>query len=819
MKTTNTMTATNTTTTTNTTTGIKKEKLFVKITINLCSNKSNGIKITVQFTREQNVGCLLKNIRATIKRKKLFDNILEIDELGLTLPNSDAFIDTKELIRNLITEQSFHFCVKKRETKKNHLQIPKEFGSSSNVNVIKEKIQTEDTGKNLVNTEKKKEEHKKKFIQEAISKTYETLYHRSVRQSKGQQFSKESNHVCFGLRVACSLRSRYRGYYRELSSITSIDDITTKMIDGVIHIIKNDFPLVEMCNAKQFEKDLSDLWFFCSNIKVNTYCVKRLSMLQKHFDMYKFLNWKDELHGKKKTDFYSILKVDNHIHMSGGFIAQEVLEFIKEKKKHCPNKVVMVKNGIEITFKELLQKHVDDESSYNVEEMRVHADMDMFQRFDKFNQSYSIFDSRDLRTVLLKTNNHINGEFYAQLVNKFINRIETNSKKNKQIVEPRLSIYGRDYEEWTKLAKWAVENDLLRSSCCRWIVQFPRSYSKSNMKQFKENYLHNIFDPLFKVSLNPESNPTLATFLKSIVAIDTVGSEAKFEHSIFYPPGNKNEEPSYSFYCYYYWANLTQLNALRSLKGLNTFAFRPHCGEKGSASHLAVGFLLADSINHGIELKESPTLQYLYYLTQIGCSISPLSNNHLFLELPSNPFYLFFCRGLNVTLSTDDPLQFHITSDPLLEEYSVARQIWKLNSTDMSEIAHNSVLQSGLSEKEKQEILGVGFRNPGVNGNDVEKTNIMQCRVAFRSETMWTELWLVYHKSNIIMNSQHIPKLLKISRGISLIEINPESQLSVEAGTTIRCSPQDGDPISWDDENFLLSAQKINHINLIDVMK
>jgi len=35
--------------------------------------------------------------------------------------------------------------------------------------------------------------------------------------------------------------------------------------------------------------------------------------------------------------------------------------------------------------------------------------------------------------------------------------------------------------------------------------------------------------------------------------------------------------------------------------------------------------------------------------------MSPLSNNLLFLEYDKNPFPRFFQRGLNVTLSTDDP--------------------------------------------------------------------------------------------------------------------------------------------------------------------
>jgi len=54
-------------------------------------------------------------------------------------------------------------------------------------------------------------------------------------------------------------------------------------------------------------------------------------------------------------------------------------------------------------------------------------------------------------------------------------------------------------------------------------------------------------------------------------------------------------------------------------------------------------------------------LQYLYYLAQIGIAMSPLSNNSLFLNYHRNPLPEYLARGLSVSLSTDDPLQFHFT--------------------------------------------------------------------------------------------------------------------------------------------------------------
>jgi AMP deaminase len=97
------------------------------------------------------------------------------------------------------------------------------------------------------------------------------------------------------------------------------------------------------------------------------------------------------------------------------------------------------------------------------------------------------------------------------------------------------------------------------------------------------------------------------------------------------------------------------------VRPLDTFVLRPHCGEAGDPDHLSCAYLTSHSISHGILLRKVPALQYLFYLKQIGLAMSPLSNNALFLTYERNPFPDFFRTGLNVSLSTDDPLQFHFT--------------------------------------------------------------------------------------------------------------------------------------------------------------
>ena len=93
----------------------------------------------------------------------------------------------------------------------------------------------------------------------------------------------------------------------------------------------------------------------------------------------------------------------------------------------------------------------------------------------------------------------------------------------------------------------------------------------------------------------------------------------------------------------------TRTQRLEGETGLHNHVFTPHAGEAGDKKHLAATFLCAEHINHGIILRKTVSMQYLYYLEQIGLAMSPLSNAKLFIEYHSNPFPQFFARGLNVS--------------------------------------------------------------------------------------------------------------------------------------------------------------------------
>ena len=49
-----------------------------------------------------------------------------------------------------------------------------------------------------------------------------------------------------------------------------------------------------------------------------------------------------------------------------------------------------------------------------------------------------------------------------------------------QNAEYRLSIYGRSYDEWDKLAKWAITHNVY-SDNVRWLIQVPRLLSVESL--------------------------------------------------------------------------------------------------------------------------------------------------------------------------------------------------------------------------------------------------------------------------------------------------------------------------------------------------
>jgi AMP deaminase len=151
----------------------------------------------------------------------------------------------------------------------------------------------------------------------------------------------------------------------------------------------------------------------------------------------------------------------------------------------------------------------------SIDTLDMHAN-NTFHRFDRFNLKYNPAGQSRLREIFLKTDNVIGGRYLAEITKEVMSDLDASKY---QMVEWRVSIYGRKASEWESLSRWFFVNKLAHKNV-RWLIQVPRLYhlyrKNNDVKSFAE-FLNNIFAPLFEVTLNPQSNLPLHYFLETIV--------------------------------------------------------------------------------------------------------------------------------------------------------------------------------------------------------------------------------------------------------------------------------------------------------------
>jgi AMP deaminase len=144
-----------------------------------------------------------------------------------------------------------------------------------------------------------------------------------------------------------------------------------------------------------------------------------------------------------------------------------------------------------------------------------------------------------MRKIFLKTDNYIEGRYFAELT-KIVLARHQQGKGHKSGAEMRLSIYGMERNEWLQLAKWVLRDwqtgpfpGNILSSHNRWLVQVPRLWrvycKKGKGTVSFQDMLENLFAPLFEATLFPEEHPEVAELLKHIVGFDSVDDEGSLE--------------------------------------------------------------------------------------------------------------------------------------------------------------------------------------------------------------------------------------------------------------------------------------------------
>ena len=167
-------------------------------------------------------------------------------------------------------------------------------------------------------------------------------------------------------------------------------------------------------------------------------------------------------------DFYRVRKCDNHIHHTAAFTQQMFLHFLQRKAKESGDEVVMEdkKTKEDVTLTQLFDKLDIDPGHLSMDILGMRASH-AFQRFDNFNASYNPSGKAELREVFLKYNNMIDGRFLTEMTRELFEKME---EDRYQYSELRRSVGGRSDKDWSKLAKWIVNNELICEHV-RWMIQ------------------------------------------------------------------------------------------------------------------------------------------------------------------------------------------------------------------------------------------------------------------------------------------------------------------------------------------------------------
>lgn len=252
--------------------------------------------------------------------------------------------------------------------------------------------------------------------------------------------------------------------------------------DGVYQVYKNELdqtanePVHKIPAPKEFYDDMDYILGVISDGPAKSFAFRRLRYLDSKWQMYILLNEFQELADSKSVphrDFYNVRKVDTHVHHSSCMNQKHLLRFIKSKMKKSPDDAVIYRDNEHLTLKGVFESLGLTAYDLSIDTLDMHAHKDSFHRFDKFNLKYNPIGESRLREIFMKTDNYVQGRYLAEITKEVVSDLESSKY---QMVEYRVSIYGRSIDEWDKLAKWVVNNKLF-SPNVRWLVQIPRLYN------------------------------------------------------------------------------------------------------------------------------------------------------------------------------------------------------------------------------------------------------------------------------------------------------------------------------------------------------
>ncbi|CAD2216135.1 Adenosine/AMP deaminase, putative [Angomonas deanei] len=265
-----------------------------------------------------------------------------------------------------------------------------------------------------------------------------------------------------------------------------------------------------------FTRDVETARRVVSSPQLRRLALHRLSLLERKFLLHVSMNIANEGGVKEEKewnnrDFYTAHKVDNNIQTEAGPNARTLLEFFVEKALNHGDDVVFEEKNQPVTLRQLISRYHIDTQTITVDEL-----------------NHQLNTHADLHTIFLSPFNFMQGRYFAELTKRTLDIYKEDAYS---FAEFRLSMLGGSSQEWYELGHWFDRYGLV-SPQARCMVRFPRQYRRLRQQGVVKNfgeYLDNIFQPLWEISLHPASDTKLHYFLTHISGFDCYDDESKID--------------------------------------------------------------------------------------------------------------------------------------------------------------------------------------------------------------------------------------------------------------------------------------------------
>ena len=145
-----------------------------------------------------------------------------------------------------------------------------------------------------------------------------------------------------------------------------------------------------------------------------------------------------KVHSRK--DFYNIIKVDNHIHLSTCMNQKHLQKFIKKKLLDESDTIINVVGDQQIRLGEVMQRLGLDPATLTVDVVESYN----INRSEKYINKYYPINHLSLKDIFLSSDNYIKGRYFGEIVKEVIKGID---EEKYVLAEYRISIFGRDKNE------------------------------------------------------------------------------------------------------------------------------------------------------------------------------------------------------------------------------------------------------------------------------------------------------------------------------------------------------------------------------------